>query len=258
MELNDIKGKIRGTIGKEIFFYEKVGSTNTVASDLAEKVGEGSVVLADSQEKGRGRRGRTWISPPGVNIYLSVILKPEIELKDATLLTLMAAAACANALRKVTGLDITIKWPNDLMFSDKKLGGILTELKTVREKILFAVTGIGINVNMDMNEFPEDIVHIATSIKQATGRIFSREEIVGEILNEMDKWYMILQDRKRNILLAEWQRLTSTIGKEVMVIAGRETYTGLADSIDDEGMLVLRLSSGEMKRISSGDLKVLR
>lgn len=258
MKIEDIKAKITGDIGQEIFFYEKVGSTNTIAFDLAEKAKEGAVVIADSQEKGRGRLGRTWISPPGVNIYMSIILRPEIEPKDMTLITIMASVACATALRRATGLDISIKWPNDLMASDKKLGGILTELKTDQRRILFTIIGIGINVNIEVTEFPEDVREIATSVKNETGKPYARENIIAEILNEMNKWYMILNTMEKETLLSEWQRLTSTLGRDVMVIVGQETYTGLAEAIDDEGMLILRLPSGELKRVSSGDLTVLK
>lgn len=258
MKTDDIKSKIKGSIGREIFFYEKVASTNTVASNLAEQVAEGTVILADTQEKGRGRLGRVWVSPPGENIYMSIILQPQIETKDATLITIMAAVASANALRKTTGLNISIKWPNDLIFHERKIGGILTELKTDQKGILFSVIGIGINVNTDIDTFPEDVRKIATSVKKETGKLFSREEIVAEILNEINNWYIILKAMKREVLLAEWQRLTSTIGKEVIVVIGQETYKGFAEAIDDEGMLILRLPSGEMKRIHSGDLTVLR
>lgn len=258
MKPDDIKSKIKDSIGREIFFYEKVGSTNAVASNLAEQVAEGTVIIADTQEKGRGRLGRVWVSPPGENIYMSIILRPQIETKDATLITIMAAVASANALRKVTGLNISIKWPNDLICHERKIGGILTELKTDQKGILFSVIGIGINVNTDINAFPEDVREIATSVKNETGKLFSREEIVAEILNEINNWYMILKAMKREDLLAEWQRLTSTLGKEVIVVIGLETYKGFAEAVDDEGMLILRLPSGEMKRIHSGDVTVLR
>lgn len=258
MKIEDIKAKITGDIGREIFFYEKVGSTNTIAFDLAEKAKEGTVVIADSQEKGRGRLGRTWISPPGVNIHMSIILRPEIEPKDMTLITIMASVACATALRRATGLDISIKWPNDLMAYDKKLGGILTELKTDQKRILFTIIGIGININIELDQFPDDVRKIASSIKNETGKPYSRENIVTEILNEMNKWYIILNTMEKETLLSAWQSLTSTLGRDVMVIVGQETYTGLAEAIDDEGMLILRLPSGELKRVSSGDLTVLR
>lgn len=121
LSINDIKANLTGEIGREIFFYETVSSTNALAAEISGKTVEGTVVIADSQQSGRGRLGRTWVSPPGVNIYMSIIIKPAIPPDDATLLTLMTAIACATALRKATGLDVSIKWPNDLVVSDKKL-----------------------------------------------------------------------------------------------------------------------------------------
>jgi len=259
VEIEHIKEKIKGDLGREIFFYKTVGSTNVIAAELAEKgAAEGVVVLADSQEKGKGRLGRFWISPPGVNIYMSIITRPAIDPEDATLLTVMTAVGCTIALRRVTSLNVTIKWPNDLMVSDKKIGGILTEMKTYPAKIIFAIVGIGINVNIDIDVFPDDVRKTATSIKNETGILSSRAEITAEILNEIDRWYRILKGMGKKILLTEWQRLTSTLGREVKVTIGKETFIGLAESLDDKGRLILRLPSGELKRVSTGDLTILR
>jgi BirA family transcriptional regulator, biotin operon repressor / biotin---[acetyl-CoA-carboxylase] ligase len=254
VQIDEIKRKIKGDLGKDILFYETTDSTNTIALNIAETNKEGLVILADSQEKGRGRLGRLWISPPGVNIYMSVVLKPDVKPGDATLITLMTAVACAIALRKITGLDIRIKWPNDLVVADKKLGGILTELKIYREKIAFAVVGIGINVNIDTKVFPDEVREIATSMKNETGRIYSRENIIAEILCQMHVWYSALKRMDRETILSGWRLLTSTLGREVVVTAGKETYQGFAEAIDEEGRLLLRLPTGEVKKISSGDL----
>jgi BirA family biotin operon repressor/biotin-[acetyl-CoA-carboxylase] ligase len=138
------------------------------------------------------------------------------------------------------------------------LGGILTELKIYQGKITFAVVGIGINVNIDTSAFPEDVRKTATSLNNETGKIYSREKIVAEVLNQMHKWYTTFKTMDRETILSEWRRLTSTLGREVMVVVGKETFKGFAESIDDEGMLLLRLTSGEVKRINSGDLRILR
>ncbi|MEW6419574.1 MAG: biotin--[acetyl-CoA-carboxylase] ligase [Nitrospirota bacterium] len=259
MKTEDIKAKIRGDIGREILFHEIIDSTNTIAAGLAKKgAAEGLVVLADCQEKGRGRLGRGWVSPPGVNIYMSIILRPKIGHEEATLITIMAAVGCATALRRITGLNVTIKWPNDLMVTNKKIGGILTELKTDPHQIIFAIMGIGINVNIDIDAFPDDVRRIATSAKNETGILYSRSEIIAEILNEIDHWYRILHESDRKTLLPEWREITSTLGREVKVTVGKETFTGLAESLDDKGLLILRLSTGEIKRINAGDLTILR
>ena len=257
--VEDLIKEIKGDTGRKIFFHESVDSTNKIAFELAEKgTAEGAVVLADSQEKGKGRRGRSWISPPGVNIYLSIITRPSIDPEDVTLLTITASFACTIALRRVTDLKIAIKWPNDLMVCDKKLGGILTEMKTCPGRIIFAIVGIGINVNVDVDAFPDDVKKTATSIRNETGTVYSRVEMIGEILNEFDKWYNALKEGRKKTILYEWQRFTSTLGREIKVVTGTETLTGFAESLDDKGMLILRSASGERKRISAGDVTILR
>ena len=163
LSAEDIRAGINGIIGREILFYETVDSTSTLASELAEKgVAEGAVVISDSQIRGRGRLGRAWVSPPGVNVYMSVVLRPDVEHRDATLLTIMASVGCTAALRKATGLDIKIKWPNDLVISEKKLGGILIETRVAHGTIEYAIAGIGINVNMDSDVLPDVVKEIAT------------------------------------------------------------------------------------------------
>lgn len=258
MILDEIKTNIHGIIGREIHFFEIVSSTNTIALELAEKAPEGTVFLADCQEKGRGRLGRTWISPSGVNIYMSIILRPQIRPKDSSLITIMSAVACAIALRNVTGFNVTTKWPNDLMIDNKKVGGILTELKTKQQKITSAIVGIGINVNIDVHEFPEDMKQRATSLKNESGVSHPREPIVAEILNEMDRWYKTMTPLEKESIVQAWKSLTSTLGKKVVVVTPHETLTGTAESIDIDGMLILRLPSGKLKRINSGDLRVLQ
>lgn len=259
ISVEDIKAGIKGYIGREIFFYENVGSTNTIAAGLAEKgEAEGTVVIADSQYKGRGRFGRLWVSPPNVGIYMSIILRPKIEPKDVTFITMMAAVACTAALKKLTGLNVELKWPNDLIVSDKKMGGILTEMKITPGMIVYAITGIGINVNTDLDAFPEDIREVTTSVKIEKGVPYSRTEIIAEALNEIDYWYKMLETEKRKILFSEWQHLISTIGRKVVVSVGSEILTGFAESVSEEGMLMLRLPSGTLRRVSAGDLTLLR
>jgi BirA family biotin operon repressor/biotin-[acetyl-CoA-carboxylase] ligase len=258
VRVEEIRRSIKGELGREIVFYEKLDSTNSAALDFAEKEGEGLVVLADSQEKGRGRRGRVWLSPAGANIYMSVVLKPETIPEDTILITLMAAVACATALRNVAGIDVRIRWPNDLMVSDKKLGGILTELKVSGKKIAFAIVGIGINLNIDTKILPAEIRDLATSVRDETGETQSRERVVAELMNEMSRWYSVFKKADREAILSAWRSLNSTIGRQVEVMTGQGTYEGLAEAVDDEGMLLLRLRSGEVKRINSGDLRMLR
>jgi len=255
----DIELGIKGEIGKRILFYENVDSTNTVAAELAERgAQEGTVVLADSQEKGKGRIGRYWVSPPGVNIYMSIISRPEIKIREGQLLTMMASIGCAKALKRVTGLTVTLKWSNDLMVSGRKIGGILAEMKTLSGKIIYAITGIGINVNMELDSLPEDIKETATSIKNETGVTHSRKTIIVEILNEIDYWYRTFREKGKGILLSEWKKLASDLGKEVKVTDGKKVIKGLAESIDEEGRLILKLASGEFRKLRAGDVTIVK
>ncbi len=254
ISIEKIKSMITGHIGKKIILYQTVSSTNTIAADIAGEAEDGTVIIADSQTKGRGRLGRQWLSPPGSNIYMSIIVKPKLDTQEATLLTIMSAVSCAIALRNLTGLLVEIKWPNDLMVSGKKFGGILTEMKIENSKILHAIIGIGININVDMNVFPMDLRKIATSLKHETGRLFSRTVIITGILNEIDKWYQVLQKSDSVPIISEWKRLNCVLGKKVIIMDGKNTLKGIAEDIDEKGLLILKLKSGEIISVSSGDL----
>ncbi|MBI5025175.1 MAG: biotin--[acetyl-CoA-carboxylase] ligase [Nitrospirae bacterium] len=153
---DEITGVFQGKLlGKKVLFFESTTSTNDIAMEMGQKGSpEGTIVVADAQEKGKGRLGRTWISPPGVNLYFTLLLRPPFPPKDATLLTLMAAVSIVSAIRKYTGLKATIKWPNDILIGDKKVGGVLTEMKSDMDRISFVALGMGINVNLDLNTLP--------------------------------------------------------------------------------------------------------
>ncbi|HWR59097.1 MAG TPA: biotin--[acetyl-CoA-carboxylase] ligase [Thermodesulfovibrionales bacterium] len=257
--MDELKSLIKGKIGRNLISLDTVDSTNTYAMELAEKgAAHGTVVIAEYQTKGRGRIGRTWVSPPGGNIYMSVIIRPAIKLKDATLLTIMAGVACCLALKDIAGLPVDLKWPNDLMVSNKKIGGILTEVKSNAGKIFFAAMGIGINVNVPMEAFSQDVRGIATSIGNETAREHSLEPLIAGILNEIDTWTDILAEDGGESVVNEWRRSTTMLGKSVRVSLGDESLTGIAEDVDEQGMLILRLPSGISRKINAGDLTVLR
>lgn len=268
-QIEQLKARIKGEFGRNIIHIDTVDSTNSVAMFLADKGAQhGTVVLSETQTKGKGRLGRPWESPGGMNIYMSLILRPTIKAEDATLLTVIAAVACARAIIEAADINVGIKWPNDLMSGDKKLGGILTEIKSVAGDIVFAVTGIGINVNTELGGLPSEVRPIATSVcrevmKSGRGEAVSniqslRDSLISGALNEMDQWYGVTVAEGRKPLLDEWRRLNTTLGKVLRVKIGEEVVTGVAEDIDEYGMLLLRLPSGELKRISSGDVSVLR
>lgn len=259
LSIEEIKNSLSGHIGREIFFFECISSTNTAAMELASNgAAEGTVIMADAQTTGKGRLGRTWLSPAGQNLYISIILKPLIAPRDATMLTLMSAVACTSVIKNITSVPVSIKWPNDIMVSQRKLGGILTEIKADIDRILYAVVGIGININLEIDALPDNIRPIATSIKHETGSVQPRTPFVIEILKEMERWYNILLTAGKAPVIHEWLKLSSTIGRTVKVTAGNNIFKGLAESIDDDGMLMLRMTDNSLQRISAGDVTILR
>ncbi len=244
-------------IGKEILYFESINSTNSLALKLIETSHkDGTVIIANEQLAGRGRFERRWISPAKKNLYMSIILSPELSLKNLSFLSLMTAVSCASAIRKLTPLNVSIKWPNDIVVEEKKLGGILIETKTYKEKI-YAILGIGINVNFKRLEMPEDIRDFATSIMEETGITYSRAQIALELLKDLDRWYYILLNKGFEKIKKEWLNLTSTIGRFIRVMSGSDIYTGKAIGIDEEGMLLL--NTGDfIRKISSGDVTILK
>jgi BirA family transcriptional regulator, biotin operon repressor / biotin---[acetyl-CoA-carboxylase] ligase len=255
-----IRSEITDSIWKEVFVYDRVSSTNEMAMSLAarDEAAPNTVIIADSQEKGKGRLGRTWLSPAAKNVYMSLLLRPVLAPRDATMLTLLSAVASASAIRRVSGLPVSIKWPNDLLLSSRKVGGILTEIRADIDSISLAVIGIGMNINMEREDFTGGIDLIATSLKCEVGKSFSRNELIIETLKEFDRLYGILLKEGKLPLLAEWKALCSTIGKTVQVSIPGEILIGVAEDVDENGMLMLKLPTGDLKRISAGDVTLLR
>lgn len=249
-------------IGKERIFLETVDSTNSYAFFLAENgYPHGTVVVADAQTKGKGRHGRTWHSPRGKNIYMSIILR-NTRKGLVSLLPLLAAIAVAEAIDEKAFVPIKVKWPNDLMVSDdngfKKVGGILSEARFSGGHPEFFILGIGINVNSLRNDLSPEIANSATSLRIESGRDFDRNELLENILGSIDRWYGLLLKGEKSEILKRWRALSLTLGKEVKAITGEKTIKGIAVDIDEEGRLLLRLPSGEIERISSADLVHLR
>lgn len=216
----------------------------------------GTVVIADKQTKGKGRLGRQWLSPPGENIYMSIVLRPELEPRDATLLTLLSAVAVARAIRNVSALPVGIKWPNDIMLQDKKLGGILLETRTDPDRIDFVVIGIGVNVNLRTKDLPSDVGGIATSMKEVTGKTFKRTAVTAEIMDELEREYIDLMNNGRLRLLKLWRELSVTLGREVRVTQHNKSLDGIAVDIDDVGMLIVKTADGKQIIVSSGDVSI--
>jgi BirA family biotin operon repressor/biotin-[acetyl-CoA-carboxylase] ligase len=244
--------------GWSVISMDTVDSTNTVAMELGERdAPHGTVVVADRQTMGRGRLGRQWVSSAG-NIFMSILLRPTVTPANAALLTMTAAVACARALREATGLLVEIKWPNDLVVSDKKLGGILTEMKSRGTRILFVVVGIGINLNSGAADLSPELGATATSLQVETGRDILKTGLISRILREIRLWYDEMTQGDRDRILDEWRRLSHTLGRKVRITSANGSFEGLAETIDEEGRLIVRLPSGIRKALSTGDVAMVR
>jgi len=243
--------------GKKIYAFPQIASTNEVAFRLAlNGAEEGHVVVAESQTKGKGRMGRQWESPAGLNIYLSIILRPKMLPSKTPLITLMAAVACAEAIDEVVGLIPAIKWPNDLMIGMKKLGGILTEADIELDGINFVVVGIGINVNMPPSAFPPSIKEIATSLLEAGGRNVSRTALTQAILQHLEQWYARLGQGRGEEIRMRWEELSLVRGQEIEVTFMEEVVRGTALEIDEDGALLVQINNGTIRRVVAGDVTV--
>jgi BirA family biotin operon repressor/biotin-[acetyl-CoA-carboxylase] ligase len=246
-------------MGKTIHYFPTVDSTNSKAYQLAlNGAEEGEVVIAESQEKGRGRLGRNWFSPPFLNLYLSIILRPKIPPHQAPLITLMAAVATADAIRKFSGLAPSIKWPNDILLRNRKIAGLLNEIHSEMDRIHFVILGIGINLNMDAKMFSKEIRNVATSLKREMGEMISRKDFIQKLLQELEDWYTIFLKEGSAPVLEAWRKWAQIKGKPVKVTSFGETLVGVAVDIDSDGALILETKNGERKRVVAGDIEYLR
>lgn len=257
--VSDIKNAINvKVIGKEIIIFDEVKSTNDAAMEMGAKgEDEGLVVVAESQQHGRGRLGRTWFSPKGVNLHVSFLLRPEIAPVNAPVLTMMASLATAEAISKTTGLEARIKWPNDILVNQKKISGILTEMNSEEERVKYVVIGIGINVNMKYEDFPKNPRIPLTSVTEATGRKADRSGLLCSLIETMDSKYEELKDKGLMSIIMKWRGLCDTLGKRVKVTSPGIVITGIAEDVTQEGGLVIRISEDAVKIIYSGDVTVV-
>ena len=246
MDLNNIRTRI---VGKKILFLEEVDSTNNEARRLA-KLGEkeGTVVVAASQVKGKGRFDRRWISPTG-GIYLSIILKPYVSQSKLPILTLLSAVAVVRTIRGLTKLDASVKWPNDIEISGKKVGGILCE--AVKNTIII---GIGINLNTGLSIFPPSLRKQVTSVKFETGASLKRDKVIIILLEEFDKLYRDFLHRRQDEIVSEWSSFCRTLGDKVKIETTEGIISGYAERVGSRGELIVRGYDGKIKKVFSGDV----
>jgi len=246
----------RSRIGGRLISLESVSSTNDVAWEEAEKgAPEGTVVVAEEQTAGRGRMSRRWHSPPGLGVWMSVVLRPEIGPETAPGLTLCASVAVAKAVRSLHPVTVSLKWPNDVTVEGRKLCGILTEMKASRGKVDFVVCGVGMNVNQAREDFPAEIREKATSLMIATGKTADRAKLLVVTLEHFEKQYSMFCREGIASCLGEWRSMCPFFGKRVRVKGRREAVEGMFFNVDDNGAIVLRLDCGVHRSFLAGDVE---
>lgn len=253
-------------IGLGTRFIGKVGiahhrltdSTNTKAREMARGgAPSGTLVVAEAQSAGRGRKGRSWLAAPGEGLLFSLILRPDMEPSRATLITLMTAVSVAEALIDETGVNARIKWPNDILVHGKKLAGILTEMSMELDAVDYVVVGLGLNINTPAAAFPEEIRAIATSLMAETSAPFSRVAVLRAILSRFETHYDTLSTDGPEPMLRRWKALSDIVGRRVRVSMMHEEIEGRVTDIDADGVLLVETEAGEPLRILSGDVTYL-
>lgn len=243
-------------VAREVLYFDTIDSTNTKAQELAEKgYPSGTLVVADKQESGKGRRGRSWVSPSGTGIFMTLMIKPDINPNNASMLTLVAALAVAKAITSVTGEEALIKWPNDIVVNGKKVCGILTEMNAQFDYINHIVVGIGINVHNE--SFPEEISQMASSLMiEAGGKRFHRAQIIADTMSYFEQYYdTFLKTQDLSALVREYDELLVNRNKSVRVLDPKEPFDGKAMGITPKGELIVDTWESR-KLVSSGEVSV--
>ena len=243
-------------LGKKIVYKETVDSTNAEVRRRAEE-GEdnGLLVVADGQTLGKGRRGRSWESPKGTNLYFSMLLKPDFAPDKASMITLVAAYSVATVIRKTTGLDAKIKWPNDIVVGKKKVCGILTEMSMERDYIHHVVVGIGINVNEE--NYSIELEQMATSLKKERGNLVLRANLLCDILSQFEKDYLtFLAAESLKPFVEEYNRMLVNKGALVKVLDPKGEFSGIAGGISEDGRLNVFKENGQIEAVYAGEVSV--
>lgn len=244
-------------LGRRLHLHETLASTNDEAQRLArEGAAHGTTVIAEGQERGRGRLGRVWASPARTNLYLSAVLRPHLPPARVAELPLAAAVAVADALAEL-GITAGIKWPNDLLVDDRKIAGILGEAAFSNDEVRFAVIGIGVNLNATAADLPEEVRPLATSARDLLGRPVDRAAFAASLLGHLETWCGRLEAEGFAPVGARWREGSVTLGRRVRVAAVERTFEGEAVAIDDTGALLVHTEAG-IERVLSGDVTRVR
>ncbi|MCK4738930.1 MAG: biotin--[acetyl-CoA-carboxylase] ligase [Deltaproteobacteria bacterium] len=251
----EVSSKLKTSkIANNLLYFKELDSTNTKALQLAkEGATEGTTLIAETQSGGKGRLGKDWHSPPGVNIYTSIILRPKIAPQKAQSLTLMAAIAVAKTIEEFSPIKPSVKWPNDILVEGKKIAGILTEMSSETEQINHIALGIGINVNMKDQDFPNDICKTATSLAVLKGEKIDRAEVARALYSNVEKWYKVFLDTDLSSIIDTWLNYFTSKGKKICV-SGTPPTEGICMGIDSDGALLIKNDDGTTKRVLSGEI----
>lgn len=243
-------------LGNKILHYDTIDSTNNEVKRLAEQgAEEGLIVIAEEQSAGRGRRGRSWSSPSGCGIWMSILLRPEFTPWEVSSVTLVAALACAKAIRDELGLDAVIKWPNDIVINGKKTVGILTEMSAEQEAVNYVVLGVGMNANI--SDFPEEISKTATSFYLESGKKINRSRMVAGFVMYFEKYYEIFcRDKNLAGIKEEYEQLLVNKDRDVYIVEASQTVQRRAIGINDKGELIVEDDAGARYTVRAGEVSV--
>lgn len=249
-------GLDNNVIGAKVVCLDETDSTNIQACRLADEGDrDGLVVVADKQVSGKGRMGRQWESPGGVNLYASILLRPDILPFEAPKLTFLSAVAVCRAINTCTNLTAKVKWPNDVLVNGKKVAGLLNEMSSETEQVHYVVLGIGVNINMHSDQFPQQLRYPATSLREEMGRDVSRLDFTRALLKQIDSLYQVFLEQGSESIIAEWSELCDLTGKPVQVDCGNTQLQGIMVGLGDDGALQVRTDDGQIENIYAGDVR---
>lgn len=254
---NELRSRIHTAwAGAKLHFYQTTASTNLLAKQAGEEgKPHGTLFVADEQTAGRGRRGRSWQSPPGTNIYFTILLRPRITPEQASMLTLVMAHSVAAAIYRLTHMEVGIKWPNDVLLDGKKVCGILTEMSLEREYIHYVVCGVGINVAPQ--DFPEEIREHATSVETAYGQPISKGELLQYVMEELERDYdAFVAAGDLSVLQESYNRLLVNRDRRVRVLDPKGEWEGIARGINARGELLVEQPDGTVTQVYAGEVSV--
>jgi BirA family biotin operon repressor/biotin-[acetyl-CoA-carboxylase] ligase len=254
---HQIENGTPGRIGWRIHYFNEVASTQRVAAEMADEgAAHGTVVIAELQTAGRGRMGRNWHSPPSVNLYMTIILRPTMPLAEVPRLCLVAGVAVAEALETVAPQLVALKWPNDVWLRGRKAAGIIAEAVTdTAQGLKCVLLGIGLNVNLALSDVPPELRDKATSVRIATGHVCDRIELASTLCNRLHTRYMEVEAAGFETVRPAWERYSALTGKRVTVTDGDARIAGVVRGIDNEGALMLDTDTG-VARILTGDVGI--